>query len=296
MDVKPIAIVVVAIIFFLSCNKDNNTPPAAPSEKSKLSAIIDWAGPYGFDNTDAFQVTYTGDRITRLKNQFGEQMTFEYGSFVGLPQIIRVRSLMNGSTIINDTLNYSSDKLMRISGMFSNYAPLYDISTRFSLIWDPTQSTDNQMFYYGNLGIEGRFTYRADYNNSGDIQTLEYYYLDNGNSYLQYKVDVSYTTKENTLLKVDSLLAIMDPSCRDAQFRLALCNDEDVSTYPFSIYYGTKCIDSISRTRYTWNSGDISSIPFEEKIKHVSYEFNQKGNVTKILIENTPFKEFVYAQ
>lgn len=288
---------VLATFLLHACYKDEVPSTPEPQKPPKLAKIIDWDSPYGNDTSDAFRVIYTGDNITKIENEYGDAFTFQYeqgeNDYGGLSRINRLRQSSNYANA--DTINFQTDTFGGLLHLSSNDFPFTAFSSKVALFKTNPSSAEENVDYF-SVDAESQNHYKVKYDIDGDIVNIEYYFNDNGRFYLNKRIEAFYSDVDNTLGKSDRFLNLIDPSSRYAEFRWRDGEIINGNIYPFTIYYGKKCLADFKYTRYRWNVGDTESTTIDEVSKSVSYQFNQHGYITKILVDSAPFKEFVYAE
>jgi hypothetical protein len=259
----------------------------------KLAKIIDWeAANWNKDTVPEYTVQYDGDKITSLTGKYGEYMHFKYDpnpdgfsqyySYNTLSRIVRTRKIHPGLPEYIDTLEFKSSSFDTIQGVAFTTAPVFHTFLNEHGSNSRKFISPFNGYNIGNVDV--------NYNGNGDISSI--HYLRQWEQNLeQHTVEVSYTNAENSLRKVYKLIDAIDPSALSNSIDL-LDPGKNASYFPYSIHYGSNCISSFKITTvWYYNNQEIS----REAITHnVTYQFNSDGYITKILIDNKPFKEFIY--
>ncbi len=278
-----------SITLLQSCQKDqdkqeeDDTPPL-------LIKIIDWeAANWNKDSVPEYSIEYTADRITKLNGKYNDRISFKYEEevaadvFSSQSRIVRARDMYDGGGIGQDTARFLTKDYENIS----RYILTGGINSQNSTYLDLKYPLESGAFIYADNSGAIR-PVKVTRNNAGDISGIEVY-EDQSMTHLYAKTEVTYSNTDNKLSALNRNLSFIDPSCRYAEGRLLI--DLHANTFPFSVHYQSKCVSAFTVTVYN----PITHIG-NEYPKQVNYEFNPQGYITKILIDNQPFKEFVYVE
>lgn len=307
-------IALLAIITLLqSCQKDQDDNEEEDDKAPRLIKIIDWeSAQTHIDSIPEYTAQYEGDKIIAMIGKYQDTIALEYhsggsGNYTALSSISRSRRFGLSGYFGRDTFDFKSADFDDVLNARIKEYYNADYYTWQGLNLNPS-STSDALLYDGSSGdrqkgVQFDTDIKVGYNSQGDINSItqEIKHIVTSYSYAPYYhiirdtirytvlTEVSYSTKENKLKEVYKNMAMLDPSCRNAYLLISNVPDKQVNTFPFSLHYGSKCISDYRMT-YIGKQGVLWSIT-----RTVSYEFNQQGYITKILIDNQPFKEFVYA-
>jgi hypothetical protein len=281
----------ISVVLLLSaCRKDQGESTTEEQKTARLSKIIDWeAATFDKDTVPEYDVVYSDGRITSLIGKYNDTLHFKYEYNIGIygsvsnylsgSRIIRTRNFSSYTPAGLDTIDFKSDSFEVVQAVILGaVSPMYNNRSQYVFI----QGTDNALErnFFGTGYDAFTSNIRVVYDDDGDPTQIEYKTAYEANTF-DYKVEVTYSDKENTLHQIADNISLYDPSCRSIDAFLMANLHPYSNIFPFSIHYGKKCVSS-----FAINGGNPHA---------VSYALNDEGYITKILIDNQPFKEFLYA-
>jgi hypothetical protein len=252
-----VAIMALLISFFQSCTREDQTQNNKQYILSRITT--NYFGGFA-DSSSYYNVGYENNQISKLTGKWGDVYNLKY-----LPP-----SGFNRQSIVLDSCTYDNagDKLLWATKWY-NFS-LYNASQ----LTYPTTTTGLVTYWsQSTLTNKARITYNAE----GDISSIGYY---NGNpDTLLFTINVTYTNTPNKLNEFYKNFTLIDPFCTSYELE-----EKSGKGFPVNIHYGKKCISSFTVTKA--NGSTINHV--------VSYQFNDGGYISKILIDGKPFMSYEY--
>ncbi|MBZ5857772.1 hypothetical protein [Flavihumibacter profundi] len=271
INLKALMCLITIFITILSCSKPDDSPQDAG--KYHLAKIINHHLTGDPTTSNQYTVTYTGDEITGLAGNTGDdiQMT---------------------------QLPYSTDLSYLIADHFTNGYQVVDSVYYLKATFDPIICSKDTLPIYQHP------KWQAGLLVTGDISKVTKTYQDKPYAYEEYEMnsfkdpskiryydgkkvllgtaEISYSNQETNWKLISPFMYFIDPF----QKAYSLFGSTNIgSSYPINIFYGTKCLSSIS---YKTPSGVNKTIL-------PTYTFNNDGYITEIKIDGSQYMSYSYA-